>query len=178
MEVRTGRPVLFAQHTDRFIVENDNMDSDTEAESEMSLESRSILHRVNDQVRKMQNQSSKDATQDSNKTFFNMVSVYVFYSTSICIHGKELLRKFTLHQKYRDQSQNETDVRHICIIGDEIHGMETIYWENSSWKYLSLIGDEEVISLQRTRGYVFSDSVLCLGRMNENPQTNSACEDN
>ena len=43
MEVRTGRPVLFAQHTDRFIVENDNMDSDTEAESEMSLKSRSFL---------------------------------------------------------------------------------------------------------------------------------------
>ena len=29
LEVRTGRPVVFAQHTDRFIVENDKMDSDT-----------------------------------------------------------------------------------------------------------------------------------------------------
>ena len=67
MEDRTGRPVEFAQHTDRFIVENDNMDSYTEAESEMSLESRSFLHRVNDQVRKRQNQSSKDATKDSDK---------------------------------------------------------------------------------------------------------------
>ena len=27
MEVRTGRRVVFAQHTDRFIIENDNMDS-------------------------------------------------------------------------------------------------------------------------------------------------------
>ena len=67
MEVRTGRPVLFAQHTDRFIVENDNMDSDTIAESDMSLKSRSFLHRVNDQVRKRQYQSSKDATRYSNK---------------------------------------------------------------------------------------------------------------
>ena len=67
MEVRTGRPVLFAQHTDRFIVENDNMDSDTEAESEMSFKSRSFLQRVNDQVRKRQYQSSKDATKDSDK---------------------------------------------------------------------------------------------------------------
>ena len=65
MEVRTGRPVLFAQHTDRFIVGNDNMDSYTEAESEMSLISRSFSHRVNDQVRKRQYQSSKDATKDS-----------------------------------------------------------------------------------------------------------------
>ena len=64
---RTRRPVVFAQHTDRFIVENDTMNSYTEAESEMSLESRSILQRVNDQVRKRQNQSSKDATKDSDK---------------------------------------------------------------------------------------------------------------
>ena len=29
---------------------------------------------------------------------------------------------------------------------DEIYGLKTINWENSSWKYLSLIGDEQVIS--------------------------------
>ena len=67
MEVRTRRPVVNAQHTDRFIIENDDMDSGTEAESEMSLKSRSFLHRVNDQVRKRQYQSSKDATKDSDK---------------------------------------------------------------------------------------------------------------
>ena len=67
MEVRSVRPVLVAQHTDRFIVEDDEMDSNTVAESEMSLESRSFLHRVNDRVRQMQDQSSKDAMQDSNK---------------------------------------------------------------------------------------------------------------
>ena len=67
MEVRTGRPVLFAQHTDRIIVENDNMDSYTEAESEMSRKSRSFLRKVNDQVWKRQYQCSKDATKDSDK---------------------------------------------------------------------------------------------------------------
>ena len=61
MEDRTGRPVVTAQRTDRFIVENDKMNSYTEAESEMSLEARSFLHRVNDRVRKMLDQSSKDA---------------------------------------------------------------------------------------------------------------------
>ena len=67
MEVRTERPVLFAQHTDRLFVESDNMDSDTEAESEMSLKSRSFLHRVNDQVRKRQKRSSMDVTEDSDQ---------------------------------------------------------------------------------------------------------------
>ena len=40
----------------------------------------------------------------------------------------------------------------------------------------SLVGDEEVISLLHTKVYVFSDSVLCLGMMNENSQSNTAWE--
>ena len=59
---------------------------------------------------------------------------------------------------------------------DEIHGVKTIDWENSLWKYLSLIGDEHVISLQRKKVYIFSDSVLCLGKIHENPQSNTAWE--
>ena len=43
MEVRTGRPVVFAQHTDRFIVENDNMDSNTVTEADLSLKNQIIL---------------------------------------------------------------------------------------------------------------------------------------
>ena len=34
---------------------------------------------------------------------------------------------------------------------DEIYGAKTSDWEKLSWKYLSLIGDEQVISLQRTK---------------------------
>ena len=60
---------------------------------------------------------------------------------------------------------------------NEISGLETIGWENHSWKYLSLIGDERVINLHRTKVYVFSDSVLCLGKILENPQSNDAWED-
>ena len=39
-----------------------------------------------------------------------------------------------------------------------------------------MIGDEEVISLSHAKIYVFSGSVLCLGKMNENPQSNTAWE--
>ena len=60
---------------------------------------------------------------------------------------------------------------------DEISGLETIGWENLSWKNLSLIGDERAINLQRTKVYVFSDSVLCLGKIFENPQSNDAWEE-
>ena len=59
---------------------------------------------------------------------------------------------------------------------EEIFGVNTINWEDSSWKYLSLVGDEEVISLSHAKVYVFSDSVLCLGKVNQNPTSNTAWE--
>ena len=59
---------------------------------------------------------------------------------------------------------------------DEISGVKTIGWENHSWKYKSLIGDEQVISLQRTKVDVFSDSALCLGKIHETSQSNTAWE--
>ena len=55
--------------------------------------------------------------------------------------------------------------------------MKTINWENPSWKCLFLIGDEQVISLQRTKVYIFSDSVMCLGKIHENLQSNTAWEE-
>ena len=58
----------------------------------------------------------------------------------------------------------------------EISGLDTIGWENHSWKYLFLIGDERVTNLQRTKVYVFSDSVFCLGKIFENPESNNAWE--
>ena len=53
---------------------------------------------------------------------------------------------------------------------DEISGLETIGWEKHSWKYLSSIGDERVINLQRAKVYVFSDSVLCVSERSINIQ--------
>ena len=52
---------------------------------------------------------------------------------------------------------------------DEIFGVSQISWESSPWEQFSLVDDEEVISLSHAKVYVFSDSVLCLGKMNWNP---------
>ena len=41
---------------------------------------------------------------------------------------------------------------------------------------MSLIGDERVINLQRTKVNVFSDSVLCLGKIPQNPETKRSIE--
>ena len=64
----------------------------------------------------------------------------------------------------------------ILAQSDEFFGVSQISCESSPWKQLSLVNDEEVISLSHTKVYVFSDSVVCFGRMNENPQSNTAWE--
>ena len=57
----TGRPV---QHTDKFVIDDDDMDSDTVTESNLSLNPRSFLNRVNDRLRRVMDHSSEDAMQD------------------------------------------------------------------------------------------------------------------
>ena len=66
---RTERPVggqQFTQKTDKFVIDDDDMDPDTVAESDLSLQTLSFLHRVNDRLRKMLDHS-KDAMQDIHK---------------------------------------------------------------------------------------------------------------
>ena len=57
----TGRPV-----DDKFVIDDD-MDSDTVTESNLSLRSRSFLHRVKDRARKMLDHLPEDAMQDIDK---------------------------------------------------------------------------------------------------------------
>ena len=60
---------------------------------------------------------------------------------------------------------------------DEISNLETIGWDKHSWKYLSLIDDERIINLQRAKVYVISDSVLCLGKIHQNPECQRSLEE-
>ena len=61
----------------------------------------------------------------------------------------------------------------IVAQSDEIYGVNTMNWEDSSWKHSSLVGGEEVISLLHIKVYVFSNSVFCLGKMHQNHQSST-----
>ena len=96
------------------------------------------------------------------------------------IHGKELPEQLSVHHEHKRPPhwKQMFDISAKLVSEqNEISGLETIGWENHSWKYMSLFGDERVINLQRTKVYVFSDSVLCLGKIFENPQSNDAWEE-
>ena len=183
LKARTPRPVggqPFAQDTNKFVIDDDDMGSDTATESNLSLKSRSLLHRVNDRLRKIWDHSSKDATQDIDKRSMvwrmfmsSTLKASAFMGKNYSENSrsnKNIGKNLTLKQMF-DISEKLTVEQ-----SDEIIGVVPINWEDSSWKQLSLVNDEEVISLSHAKVYVFSASVLCLGKVNQNPASNTVGE--
>ena len=98
-------------------------------------------------------------------------SVFMVKNYSDNLHSIKNTEDLTMKQMF------DISEKLITEQSEEIYGMSTINWEHSSWKYLSLVGAEQVISLLHTKVYVFSDSVLCLGKIHENPRANTAWEE-
>ena len=116
--------------------------------------------------------------------FYNMGNVYVSDIGSASVFmGKNYLEN--LHSVKRQNTGQDLTMKQMFDISerliaeqsDEIYGVNTINWGGSARKHLSLFGDEEVVSLSHAKVHVFSDSVLCLGKMSENPQSNYVWED-
>ena len=161
---RTEQPVVIPQREIRpqqFVIGND------ETESEFSVESRSFLSRVNDQVRKRQKQSSMDIAENDEKHSMIWGMFMSVTLESAVFMGKNYLDTCHSITNTKDHTLKQMFDISARLVSeqDEISGLETIGWENHSWKYMSLICDERVINLQRTKVHVFSDSVLCLGEI-------------
>ena len=133
------------------------------------------MNRVNDQVRKRQKRISNVAGEgEEHSIIWGMFMAVTMESATFM--GKNF-------QDNQNSIVNTADLTLKQMFGisaklvaeqDEISGLETIGWEKHSWKYLSLIDDERVINLQRAKVHVFSDSVLCLGKIHQNPESNEA----
>ena len=89
-----------------FVIGND------EAELDLSVESRSFLNRVNDQVRKRQKRSSMNVTEDGEKHSMILGNVHDCNNGISSIHGRELPGQLPFHREYK-RSHIETNVRHI-----------------------------------------------------------------
>ena len=134
---------------------------------------------MNDQVRKRQKRFS-NVTEDGEKH-----SMIWGMFMSVTMESAVFMGKNYLNNRHSITNTKDLTLKQMFDISarlvseqNEIFGLETIGWENHSWKYMSLIGDERVINLQRTKVYVFSDSVLCLGKIFENlPPSNDAWEE-
>ena len=133
------------------------------------------MNRVNDQVRKRQKIISNVAGEREEHSIIWGMGMVVTMESAVFM-GKNYLNNCQSIVNTTDLTLKQMFDISTRLVSeqDEISGLETTGWENHSWKYLSLFGDERIINLQRAKVYVFSDSVLCLGRIHQHPESNEA----
>ena len=156
----------------------DNVNSQEVADSQnfiMGNDAAEFVNRVNDEVRTRQKRMSNVAGEGEEHSIIWGMFMAVTMESAVFM-GKNFqdnqnsivnTADLTLKQMFDISAKLVTEQ-------DDISGLETIGWEEHSWKYVSLIGDETIINLQRAKVYVFSDSVLCLGRVHQHPESNKA----
>ena len=143
---RSGRPDnINSQEVAKlqnFVMGND------ETELELSVESRSFVNRVNDQVRKRQKRISNVAGDGEEHSMILVMFMSVTMESAVFM-GKNFQNNqnsivntadLTLKQMF------DKSAKLVAEQSDEIYGVNTINWEDSSWKYLSLIGDEQIVT--------------------------------
>ena len=156
-------------NSQNFIIGND------EAELELSVESRSFVNRVNDQVRKRQKITSNVAVDGEELSMiWGMFMVVTMESATFMGENFQDNQNSIVNTADLTLKQMFDISAKLVTEQDEISGLETIGWEKHSLKYLSLIDDERIINLQRAKVYVFSGSVLCLGKLHQHPGANEA----
>ena len=147
-------------------------------ELELLVESRSFVNQVNDQVRKRQKRISNLAGQGEEHSI-----IWRIFMAATMNSATFMVKTF---QDNQNSIVNTTDLTlekmfdiPAKLVGeqDETSNVDTIRWEKYSWKYLSLIGDETIINLQRAKVYVFSYSVLCLGKIHQHPNANESLKE-
>ena len=141
---RSGRPDnIISQEVSR--PQNSVMGNDT-TDLELSVESRSFVNRVNDQVRSRQKRISNVAGDgEEHSMIWGMFMAVTMESATFM--GKNF-------QNNQNSIENTADLTlkqmfdmsaKLVTEQDEISGFETIGWEKHSWNYLSFIGDERII---------------------------------
>ena len=111
------------------------------------------------------------------RTFNNMENVHGHNIECGDIFGKEFLSTIQSVVKNHESLtlKQMLDVTAQLVNNqEEINCLDKILYGKNSWTHLSLIHDEVVINLQSTKVYVFSDSVLCLGKVLQHPECNEA----
>ena len=149
----TGRPV-----DDKFVIDDD-LDSDTAAESNLSIKSHSFLNRVNDRLRKMLNRSPEDSVQDIDKR--SMILGLFMTSTveASVFMGKNY--SDNLHS-IKNTGENFLLIKMFDIPEKLILEQSDDFWSvsNQLGKFsMSLVNDEQVISLSHAK--VMHFQILC-----------------
>ena len=157
----------------------DNVNAQEAAHSQnfiMGSDATEFVNRVNDQVQRRQRRMCNVAGEGEEHSQF--LGMYM----AVTMNAATFMGKNFQDNQNSIMNTSDLTLKKMFDISaklvseqDEIFKVDTIPWEKHSWTYLSLIGDETIINLQRAK--VFSDAVLCLGRVHQHPKSNEAWKD-
>ena len=156
----------------------DSVNNQEVADSEtfvMGSDAAEFVNKVKDQVRKRQKRMSNVADSgEEHSIIWRMfmaatMNAATFMGKNFMDNQNSIMNSTDLTLK----KMFDISAKLVCE-QEDINNVDKIHWEKHSWKHLSLIGDKTVINLQRAKVYVFSDSVLCLGRVHPHPMSNEA----
>ena len=141
----------------------------------MGSDAAEFVNKVKDQVRNRQRRMSNVAESgEEHSIIWGMFMAATLNAASFM--GKNFSTVQSVVTNYADLTLKQMfDVTAQLVNNqDEINGLDKIVYQKNSWTKLSLINDPVIINLQSTKVYVFSDSVLCLGKVLQHPECNEA----
>ena len=149
-----------------------------EANSEnfvMGSDAAEFVNKVKDQVRNRQKRMSNVAESgEEHSIIWGMFMATTLNAATFMGKNFSTIQSVVKSHEGLTLKQMFDVTAQLVINQDENNGLDKTQWEKYSWTRLSLIGDETVINLQRTKVYVFSDSMLCLGKVLQHPDSNEA----
>ena len=152
---RTGQPV------------SENLQGKTHFENFiMGSEITEFVNKVKDQVRIRQKIMSNDAEDCTEYSI-----IWGMFMTTTLNAATFMGKNYSTMQNVVQNEENLTLKQMFDITAQTIHNEEEIYcldkvvYQKNSWTQLSLINDSVVINPQNTKVHVFSDSVLCIGKV-------------
>ena len=154
------------------------MNHQEEADSEIFVlgsDAAEFVNKVKEHVRSRQKRMSNVAESgDEHSIIWGMFMSATLNAATFMGKNFSAIQSFIKNHEDLTLKQMFDATAQLVINQEEINCLDKILYVKNSWTHLSLIIDEVVINLQSTKVYVFSDSVLCLGKVLQHPDSNEA----
>ena len=155
-----------------------SMHHQEQADSEtfvMGSDAAEFVNKVKDQVRNRQKRMSNVAESgDEHSIIWGMFMATTVNAATFMGKNFSTIQSVVKNHESLTLKQMFDVTAQLVNNQEEINCLDKILWGKNSWTRLSLIDDEIVINFQRIKVYVFSDSVLCLGKVLQHPESNEA----
>ena len=141
----------------------------------MGSETTEFVNKVRNQVRNRQKRMSSNAENcTEHSIIWRMFMATTLNAATFMGKNFSTMQNVVKNQESLTLKQMFDVTAQVVHNEEEITGLDKILYQKNSWTQLSLINDSVIINLQSTKVYVFSDSVLCLGKVLQHPEGNEA----